>query len=125
MKLSKTILNTFMAGVLTIYLYGCGTSGANKELDGPEILDFIEKNKTTGNEHITLKLASEKFSKGKVVTASGLKALKPYLNKVTHEHLIYSITLIESKYLLLSGVVIVDKKSSKIIKSEFIAGKYL
>ena len=109
--------------ICLVLVAGC-VSNATNELNGDEIVHFIEENKTTGNEHATVEDAMNKFKKGLIVTDDGLKTLAPYLTKETPESWLYHITLIQNKGLHIFGYLTVEKRTRQITKSYFIALKY-
>lgn len=106
-----------------VLVAGC-VSNATSELNGDEIVHFVEEYKTTGNEHATVDAARNKFKKGLIVTDDGLKVLAPYLDKETPESWLYYIPLIRNKGLSIFGHLTVEKRTRQITKSEFIAIKF-
>jgi len=121
MKRITTLVSCF--AIYLALVAGCTGNVAGK-LDGDEIIHFIEENKSTSNEYVTVEAARKKFQNGLIVTDAGLKALVPYLTKETPESWSYHITLIQNKELCVFGDLVVEKNTGQITKSEFIAKKY-
>lgn len=94
------------------------------KLTAEKINNFLQANKTTSNEYETVKSANERFAEGVVFSEDGLEAMEPFLRKESKTEKKYFVVLINNPGIVISGDVVVDKKTGQVLNSRFIAKKF-